>query len=313
MSMGKTINPARVRELAEWRGIRSAKQLASKLGVSVRTAYRIWAGDIAPRSRAVELEKLAEVLGVDVAVLTGEAPMPVAQSDDKPEEDVALHHTTLKTVIGAGVANALALNVLRYGVPIKTQVELAALLFHVVAQRSLRHRREALKAIDQAHEHLHALSRERTPHLPSLGRLSIAVDDAMYAEERSIEAEDILAASDEVCSVQNGDIHYEDRNPFAEEIRRLAAGLPDIDEERFETTSYGVGYTINRPQAMTLADGDEELAEAILAGTIKLQGLGKLVRADRTQERVAELRRRWDEYRAEYERRFGVSPELEPF
>lgn len=313
--MGKTIDPARVRELAERRGIRSAKRLANKLGVSERTAYRIWAGDIAPRFRAVKLEKLAEVLGVDVAVLTGEAPMPVGQSDDKPEDALArLGHMRLKTVVRTAAANALALNAVRYRVTIKAQLELAALLFHVVAQRSLRHRREALTDLYDDLDRLNALGKARAPHMPSPGPPRAGFDEGLTAETRSIEAEDIFAEAEEFSLLDSIGEDRVRQNPFAEEIRRLAKGLPDIDEQQIDVTVHGFNYTINRPQAMALADGDEELAEAILDGSIKLQGLTwKLVGEDRTQERVAELRRRQDEHWAEVRRRVGVSPELEPF
>lgn len=54
------------------------------------------------------------------------------------------------------------------------------------------------------------------------------------------------------------------------------------------------------------ADGDEELAEAILDGRIKVQGLGRLASEDKTPERVAELRRRLDPDRAEFKRRYGL-------
>lgn len=312
LAMEQTINPDLIQKLAERRGIRSAKQLAQRLCVSERTAYRIWAGDIAPRSRAVTLEKLAEQLGVDVAVLTGEAQMPAGQSDDKPEDDLALRLTTLKRVVGTEAANALALNAIRYRVSITMQAELAALLFHVIAQRSLKHRRETLEALKKECERLDdeigrvfALERANAPHLPGPGNASFSLEQGLLAEESSINAEDIFAQATEFADLDATGEAPVRQNPFAEEIRRLAAGLPDIDAEQIDVTADGVSYVINRPQAMTLADGDEELAECILDGRIKLKGLGKLIGDDRTQERVAELRRRLDDYWAEIERRFG--------
>ena len=312
--MTQTIDLSRIRLLAEARGIRSPKELARRLGMGGGeiggTAYRLWSGKSGEKTRvklrAVKPEKLAEVLGVKVAVLTGEAPMPPMQSGDTPEDDLALPLTTFKAVVGAEAVNALALNAIRYRVSIRMQVELAALLFHVVAQRSLRHRRETLDVIDQELERLNALGEARAPHLPAPGHPRGEFDDGLTAETRSIEAEDIFADADDFFWLSAS----ERRNPFAEEIRRLAAGLPDIDEQQIDVTAHGVTYAINRPQAMSLADGDEELAEAILDGRIKLQGLGRLVSEDKTPERVAELRRRLDAYWAEVKRRYGPLPDL---
>lgn len=305
--MKQTIDPARIRKLAKDVGIENAKQLAQRLSVSERTAFRLWSGKGDHRPRKPTPEECARIFGVDVAVVTGAAPMPQGQSNDRPAEDLVLQLTTLKAVVGTAAANALALNAIRYRVSIKTQVELAALLFHVMAQRSLRHRRETLHAIYQDLDRLNALGEARAPHLPAPGHPRGEFDEGLSAETRSIEAEDIFAGASDFFGLDTSTREPERRNPFAEEIRRVAAGLPDINEQQIDVTKDGVNYAINGPQAISLADGDEELAEAILDGTIKLQGLTwKLVGEDRTQERVAELRRRLHDYWAEFQRRFGT-------
>lgn len=305
--MTQAIDLARIRPLAEAKGITSAKDLARRLGIKgERTAYRLWGGKERVRPRAVPTERLAEVLGVDVAVLTGEAPMPAtARPNPQLQQDMKLFYAEVKATVRREVANALALNAVRYGVSPTTQIELAALLFHIVAQRSLRHRRETLDAIEQERERLNALSRERAAHLPIPARGSDIAEEVMAAEQRSIEQEDVFTTSDafaDIFSVDYDDL--EQRNPLAEEVRRLAAGLPDIEDD-VEITKARASYTINRSQALKLCGGDEDLADEILAGHMRLAGLGGLVGEDKTTERVAELRRRRDKYWAEWERCFG--------
>lgn len=309
--MTQTIDLARIRPLAEAKGITSAKDLARRLGIKgERTAYRLWGGKGRVRLRAVRTERLAHVLGVDVAVLTGEAPMPAAA---RPDPQLQQHKELFRLFyadvnappVPREIYNALALNTVRYGVSLGTQIELAALLFHIVAQRSLRHRRETLAAIEQERERLNALSRERAAHLPIPARGTDIAEEVITAEQRSIEQEDVFTTSDafaDIFSVDYDDL--EQRNPLAEEVRRLAAGLPDIEDE-VEITKARLSYTINRSQAEKLCGGDEELADELLSGHMRLAGLGGLVGEDKTTERVAELRRRRDKYWAEWERCFG--------
>jgi hypothetical protein len=320
--MTQTVDLSRIRDLARAKGIKSAKDLARRLGLGGGevggTANRLWSGKSGDtrsghktrvKLRAVKPEKLAAVLGVEVAVLTGEAPMPKVQSNDSPEDDMVLRLTTLKAVVNTQAANALALNAIRYRVSMTTQIELAALLFHILAQRSLKHRREALTEIRETHDRLNAIGRERAPHLPTPA-LRMLSDEALEAENNSIKAEDIFANSDEVYEAQEFVDDPEGHNPFVEEVRRLAAGLPGIDDE-IVITPREVSYTISRDRALELCAGDKQLADAVLDGRVHLTGLRGLLGADKTAERVAELRRRLDAYWAEFEKRFGLRKHFE--
>jgi hypothetical protein len=267
------------------------------------TAYRLWGGKSGGKKsgvkqsvklRAVKPEKLAAVLGVDVAVLTGEAPMPAPDEDAEPSATHGV--STLKVRIKSTAYNALVSNEMRYRVPVPTQVELAALLFHVVAQRSLRHRREALEEISAKEEALRAAGDEAAPHLPPLVLRGFA-EDALAEEETSIEEEDLFGERhfehSELCGL------FEDpsgRNPFAAQIRRLAEVLSE-DERAVGVEKEEVDYRINRPQAMAIAGGDKELAEAVLDGRVSLEGMRNLLAEERREDRVAELRRRFNEYK----------------
>jgi transcriptional regulator with XRE-family HTH domain len=298
--MTQTIDLSRIRPLAEAKGIRSAKELARRLGLKPgqngevnRTVYRLWSGRLEKgkqhlRLRAVSLEKLAAVLGVDVAVLTGEAPMPAPDEDAEPSAADGV--STLKVRINAAAYNALVSNEMRYRVPVRTQVELAALLFHVVAQRSLRHRRDALEKIETTLEALRVLGRDAAPHLMSPAAQSVDAEAALNDEHESIEAEDLLAER----SYSAGG--WDKPNPLALEVSRLALVLPE-DERAVGVEKEEVDYRINRPQAMAIAGGDEELAAAVLDGRVSLEGMRNLLAEERRDDRVAELRRRLQAYK----------------
>lgn len=289
-----TIDTQRAQELAKRKGL-GARQLAKLLGVSERSAYRLLSGEAATAGRTIRLERLAQILDVEPGVLTGDLPMPEAvatEADNLGSGGPA----TLKLSIAPSAFNALVLNRLRYRVPVRTQVELAALLFHMLAQRSLRHRTEAVKKIDAAEAALRAVGREAAPHLPPIVLRGFS-EEAVATEERSIEAEDIfaerhLALSDYVDFLDNP----EGNNPVVVELRRLAEGLPGIEGE-IAVQKDDVDYRINRSQAMAIAGGDEELAEAVLDGRVSLEGMRGLLAEERRDDRVAELRRRFQAYK----------------
>lgn len=288
------IETHRVQELAKRKGL-GAKQLAKLLGVSERSAHRLFSGESATAGRTIRLERLAQILDVEPGVLTGDLPMPEAVATEA-ENLGGGRPATLKLSIAPSAFNALVLNRLRYRVPLRTQVEVAALLFHVLAQRSLRHRTEAVTKIEAAEAALRAVGQEAAPHLPPMVMRTWA-EDAVGVEERSIEAEDIfaeqhLALSDYVDNLDNP----EGNNPFVVELRRLAEGLPGIEAE-IAVQKDDVDYRINRSQAMAIAGGAEELAEAVLDGRVSLEGMRGLLAEERRDDRVAELRRRFNAWK----------------
>ena len=299
--MEARIDPSRVRTLMERKGIRSARKLAEKLGGSERTVRRLLRGELSVNARALRVDRLASVLDVEPGVLTGEEPMPEDAERDPHDGGESVR---LNVKIGAAAYNALILNVLRYGVAPKTQVELAALLFHIVAQRSLRHRREALAKIYSALEELEKLGETEAAHLPKPSIQGSFVEDAYCVEEESIEAEDIFAEK------YAPETYYPDApNPFQAEIERLASGLSGCSI--VEAGKDRVMYLINPEQALRLAAGDKDLADAILQGFFSVAGLRQSLGDEKTEERVAELHRRLEEYRRRFLKLLNL-PEEDP-
>ena len=283
--MKTRIDPSRVRRLMEQRRIRGAKDLAARLNASERTVRRLLSGKLSDKPRALSLERLARVLGTEPDVLTGETPLPESSEQEREERG---GYVRLNVKIGAAEYNALVLNELRYGVPLTTQIELAALLFHIVAQRSLRHRAETLARVQSAFDELARMGEKEAPHLPPFCQLSANLEDALDAEVRSIEQEDIFAEKTDPW------VEYpEAPNPLQEEIRRLADEVQDVTVATVEKDF--VMYSINHKHAFKLAAEDGELAEAILYGGVSMARLRHLLGDEKTQERVAELRRRWEE------------------
>ncbi len=284
--METRMDPSRIYRLMERRRIRSAKELAARLHASERTVRRLLSGKLSDNPRALSLERLAEVLGVEPGVLTGEEELPDDTEQERQEPGGTVR---LNVKIGAGPYNALILNELRYGVPVKTQVELAALLFHIVAQRSLRHRRQALERTYAANDDLEKLWSSEASHLPCATMWRDFVAEAYEVEEQSIAAEDVFA------EMYHPEASYpESPNPFESEILRLVHGNPETGQLIAAEKDF-VCYRINPEQAVRFAAGDKDLAKAILRGCFSIAGLRQLLADEKAEERVAELRRRHEE------------------
>jgi transcriptional regulator with XRE-family HTH domain len=275
----------RVKELMNRRGL-SPKQLV-RPGLSPRTIARCRQRDVAIRERA--LSALAKALGVEQEVLTGAKRLPAPQTKaDQPTSDLSVR---LSADIGPYHRNAFSLVAMRYGVPYTRIVELAPLLFTLVAEQSLRERRDTLAAVKEAGERLSSLH-ERAAHLPYLATAPHnAWEWGLATEEESIAAKDIFAAI--VASDPGLDDYWNDDeviNPFVATLRRMADEVGESVEVSTVDAS-GVWYDdLCRDDALALAGNDETLAGALLGGAIPIKDIPKdLLAAAKTVERVAWL------------------------
>lgn len=195
MALTRKINPDRLRDLLD-KYRPSQKELAAKIGSDVGTLSRWKTGKIR-NIRSDKLAKLSESLGTTPTELCADGPLPeaAAASDAARRDQVTM-------MLDAACRNALSLVSRRYGVTRQQIVEIAPLLFAVIAEQSLAERRKQLEDYYDA----------SPSHLRGSLRGPFDEDDqkVLEAEERSIEKRDLFAARVGGWAEN----HHED-NPFA--------------------------------------------------------------------------------------------------
>jgi DNA-binding Xre family transcriptional regulator len=244
--------------------------------ISERTISRLRSGREAGGVRRRNIEALAAALETQPGILTGELPAPDAVQPASP----LFPETRWSIRLPQAIRNAYGLVALRYGLPAARIVELAPLLFLLMAEQSLACRRQRLEDIRKAD----ALRRElawQERHLPLEAAFDGVLDDIYEAEQTSIEKLDLFAeallddASLRAATQVYEDYEKDEQNPFAAFLRALATDLKAADgqSEVNKVSRDQCQYKLCRERALALADGDVALANAILDGSLPLHEL----------------------------------------
>ena len=254
------IDPTRLRELREQRGWSRAGLAAktqSKLGedgerlasVSVRTIQRLENGEC-DTPRAGTARSLAAALGVEPAVLSGEAPIPQRKPDSPSVQINALIRSEYRLAYG--------LVGRRYGVTARALIEMAPLFFALLAEGSLRWRRKKLAQAREAIEQLEAQHGQgRLPYGLGAWRAGEIADD----EEASIEQDDVFGRKVPEAAHDLGDFDPDDANPFIDYLRKLEGEIAAPDRVKIDGLG---GPGLDGFPAYELCTGD---LERITAGS----------------------------------------------
>lgn len=176
-----------------------------------------WERGTSRRVRSHLREPLCKALGVKWETLT----QPPRQDPDDPRG--LLDRVQIGVSIGKMDRNALHLVAERYGVHSRDVLELAPLLFLIVAEQSLLDRQRRVEAIYAALDEGEERLEDDPGHLDRVipicrGR----ADDMLLQEEDSIAKKDILGRL-----VQSEDWYGEGDGPFVTFVQKLAGGLPE--------------------------------------------------------------------------------------
>lgn len=281
------IDPRRLRKL---RGGMSRKKLADRARVSERTIQRIESDP--GRSRPIRehtLDQLAKALDVDIGVLTGELPLPESDKAEAPDAG--------RVQIGAQIPPKarLAYDLVkrRYGVSMTEIIGVAPLFFVLLAEGSLKRRREKHR---EASDTVHRLDEiwSESVHGTDGGGVQVSLN-ALDAEEESIEKADIFGRL-----YVEGDYPWflppaQDDNPFAAYLRELSKslnkhGAVDVGDLRYGSPSRFPDYDLWNNEIDRMANGSPDARRTLELGVARLSDIpDELMGEDSSEKRAAWL------------------------
>jgi len=228
--------------------------------------------------------ELAKALGVRIEDLS----RPPSAAEDREASLRKFGYRPLRTMVDGETALAFHMVQHIYGIPIRSQIEMAPLFAALLAEGSLAWRRKRVEAIEEASAKLQELGGGHC----SFVRAALHVDDGTAEERHSIAKRDLFGVQ---ASEQAFDWGYDRsmNNPFADYLEHFAsqASMQTItfDKEFGWKTSEGLSnYRIGADIIEQLTGGDPDAEYALLRGHARLKDIPEELLGDgREPERVA--------------------------
>lgn len=257
----------------------SREDLARESKLSVRQIARLESDREGHRRvRGHTVRQLSEALNIQESALAGELPRlsPEAGRDSPPKGQVSL-------TIDTACRNAMALVARRYSVTQQQIVEVAPLLFLIMAEQSLARRRDQIEQLrDVIFQSESAVPR----HLNQIWRFSDEDNErAIAAEERSVEERDLFGKRlGGRCEASDAE------NPFA---RYLSESLMNCDP--LTTTNYipvrweageEPNYRIGLDELAEMLGDDHVAWEPVLNGKVALAQMPGEIRKAKPADRA---------------------------
>lgn len=284
------IHPERLCVLRKRKGL-SRAQLAKRAKISDRQIQRI--ENKAPSgkrgARQHTVNGLAEALGVDIGVLTGELPLPAPGKEPARDPE----RVQIGALIPPKVRLAYDLVKIRYGVNMTEVVTMAPLFFVLLAEGSLARRGEKQKEVNEIVRRLEKIQ-EEIGH-EALGLSTTLAMNERVAEEESIEKADIFGRDfAENKGLADYFVTMEDKNPFATYLHKLGeeidkAGIVDV-----EGSALGYGssprfpdYDLWREELDRVTGGSRDARRALELGFVRLSEISEeLMKEDSEKKRI---------------------------
>ncbi len=286
------IDPDRLRYLRKKQKL-SLVKLAEKTkrvnppGITEKTIQRLEATSQQNTTvREHTIESLAKALSVEPGVLTGELPLP--ESDDTPADNPD------RVQIGAQVApkTRLAYDLIkrRYSVNATEIINMAPLFFVLLAEGSLAWRREKLKEVEEAYDHLMKIDGFWSG---GSAYLQHGMDEGAGGEGESIDKADLFGEhlDDDFMGTP---FDASKNNPFTHYLRKLAeelaaSGVVDVDSGVLSLASNFKfpHYDICREELDHIANGSPIARICLETGCARLSEIPDELMAEDASEKRA--------------------------
>jgi transcriptional regulator with XRE-family HTH domain len=268
MTKTAKVNGDRIRVLRSKRGL-SQKELAGKVKVDPGTVSRWERGEI-DRVRHDVLGRVRSALGASEAEICGEGPLPESLSAQEGRQPKGQMNLSIDTAC----RNALSLVALRYGVTRQQIVEAAPLLFYIVAEQSLQHRRNRLAALRDAS---YAVFDAAPAHLPPYWPVD---EEALKAEQESINARDLFGTrvGETVGEPETESWDPARENPFSVFLTAALTAINPSAEPVSWEDRWEPAYRICTEEIAAILGNDDEATNAILSGAAALHEMPPEIR-----------------------------------
>lgn len=275
----------------------TATALAKKATIGRATITRI--ENEAARNRSAEtIKRLTKALQCEPADL--ETPPEPTQQDTS-----LLGRSKVPVEMSDATQNALFLVARRYGESRETILELAPLLFDLVARESLNERKSRLAELDAHRRAISAMS-SHFPHLSGRFTCDWEAQDFEIREEQSIAQADLRGEHVHAVETMNdayypADFDDEANNPFAAHLRSRLIAVAEDGREAATIEAlprYGSPYyEIGLPESREIAGNDDVIADAFIRGTVRIDAIPpNLRREGQMEERQAWAHQRLEDH-----------------
>ena len=279
------IDAENLKALRKGKGL-SRAELANRAGVSERQLARLESPDSTRNAvRATTIRRIANALDADVKELSGASPV----RKHSPRE-----HGRVGFRVSTELRLAFDLIRFRYGPTPRQVIELAPLLFVLLAEGSLAWRKERVAEIERITQRLHELGNDSQLYFAH--RVEY-VEDGLEHEKGSIMNADVLG--DDVRR-ENWDLACDGAKPFAAYLRKMADDLGAEGTVDFDRSDFAVGwfspiwgaepYAVCRDTLGELTGGSKYALWALVHGDVQLSEIPEdLLRPEAKDDRVAWL------------------------
>jgi len=293
------IDSERLKKIREWQKM-SISQLATKALLTPRQIKRLEEGE-SKNPRETTIVNLSKALEVEQGILTGELPMPEMKKQELCETSIK---SQINAIVGARARLSYALIKRRYDVTFTEIMDMAPLFFVLLAEGSLKWRKEKVIKLNEAIGEMEKIAGEGQ-HL-RYAYCAERASDPIFEEKESIENADIFGKkiSDEV-EYWGGNLSK--GNPFADYLRKFSEDIKipkivEINSKKID--EYGEEVPVNYPpyiicnnEINKVCGESEDAREALEKGIVKLGEIPEHLGSDDSKVK----RIKWlEEKRTEY-------------
>jgi transcriptional regulator with XRE-family HTH domain len=281
-AINERINPKSLKYYRKRCGFETQQALADKLSCTKDQVSRWETGSTAwPKPHL--LNKICKALNITAAQLQNPPPEDTSATNI---DDIGT--VQLNARVTAGTRTSIQVVSRMFGIRPADLVEMAPLLFLLSAHDSLAERRAAISHFEQKLEEAQDEGAHQMPHLlPRLGEIE-SIREAIASEKQWIAEEDLFTFNDTVDEFSPDLRDREDRNPYANHIKRRLQELPDawFDKESVAYRSNGMPWywmpTARLAEIIGINDldlTDEEQHKILQAVSLESISLAEVLRA----------------------------------